>query len=68
MKLKRVDETSVYISQGGYLAIKQINSVLEAEEVVLLSPEYAEKVIAEMSRLLKYKDEWWNVEEDDSEE
>lgn len=57
LKLKSVDETSVYISEGGYLVIQQVNGMGE-ESHVLLSPEYARMVADEIYRQLE-DTSWW---------
>lgn len=65
MKLKSVDETHVYISENGYLAIKQVNGMGE-ESLILLSQDYARIVADEITKLVN-DDTWWmgGVEQDD---
>lgn len=65
MKLKSVEETHVYISDGGYLVIKQVNGMGE-ESTILLSQDYARMVADEITKLVN-DDTWWmgGVERDD---
>ncbi|MCQ0032560.1 MULTISPECIES: hypothetical protein [Burkholderia] len=57
IKLKASYETEIYISQGGYLVIHQVNGLGE-ESQVLLSPEQAQAVVSELSMQLK-DTSWW---------
>lgn len=69
MKIKATQETEVYISQSGYLTIRQepSDSHYEEAQLVLLSPEQADLVIREMTRLLSHKEAWWNPAQTDEE-
>ncbi|MCS6490766.1 hypothetical protein NX872_21150 [Burkholderia thailandensis] len=67
MKLKATYETEVYISNGGYLAIKQKDHLGNEDPVVILSPDQARAVMNEFQRLLD-DPSWWNEIENEDEE
>ncbi|WP_343726668.1 hypothetical protein [Burkholderia seminalis] len=58
IKLKPSYETEVYISQGGYLTIKQ-DTGIGKEAIVMLSPEQAKAVANELFRQLD-DTSWWD--------
>lgn len=62
MKLKPTFETDVYISEGGYFAIRQENSMGE-EDTILLSPEQLRAVMAYARVQLRTSKTWWNAED-----
>ncbi|WP_334067282.1 hypothetical protein [Burkholderia cepacia] len=66
IKLKASYETEIYISQGGYLVIHQVNGLGE-ESRILLSPDQARAVASEISHQLE-DTTWWNsvVPEDEN--
>jgi len=64
MKLKPTFETDVYISDGGYFAIRQENSMGE-EDTVILSPDQLRAVMAYARAQLRTSKTWWNAEEAD---
>lgn len=68
LKLKAAFETEVYISNGGYLTIKQHNDDRGEGDHVMLTPEQAQLVCKEMQMLLARTDEWWTIEEAEKEE
>ena len=59
MKLKATYETEVFVSQGGYLVIRQEDNMGE-ESAVILSPEQARLVAREIGRLTE-DESWWQV-------
>jgi hypothetical protein len=64
MKLKPSYSTEVFISQGGYLAIKQQVYFRKESPVIVLTSEQAECVAREMRRLLENKADWWHIDAD----
>lgn len=64
-KIKSTDETHVYISRSGYLAIKQVSNLGE-ESVIALSPHQAKLVADELYRQLE-DTSWWEDAESDEE-
>lgn len=66
MKLKATLETEVYISQGGYLAIKQRDQLGGRDDpVILLSPHQAQLVAQEIGLLLQDLSWWSDMEDED---
>jgi hypothetical protein len=63
IKLKPALETEVYISEGGYIAIKQPEGLAGEETVVCLTPDQALLVMREMGRMVEAKDCWWSTVE-----
>jgi hypothetical protein len=62
MKLKESYQTEVYVCQSGYvpsgyIAIKQQDALGNEPEIVLLTPEQAVLVAAEMKRLIESKED-----------
>ena len=57
-KIKATYETDIYISEGGFLCIRQ-TSWPDDEETICLSPEQARVVITEMKSLLACEKDWW---------
>ncbi len=66
MKLKATYETEVYISEGGYLCIKQKDFTGNEDAVVMFSPEQATLVANEMFRLA-HDAGWWELGSSDEE-
>ncbi len=64
LKLKSAYATEVYISNGGYLTIKQEDPAQQEDHHIMLTPEQAELVLKEMLELIKSKDDWWQVAEE----
>ena len=62
MKLKPTFETDAYISEGGYFAIRQEDSMGE-EDTILLSPEQLRAVMAYARVQLRTSKTWWNAED-----
>ncbi len=63
MKLKAAYETEVYISNGGYLCLRQSDPAGGDDSVVMLSEEQAKLVAKEIERLLR-DGGWWEASEE----
>lgn len=51
LKIKSTDQTEVYVSEGGYICVKQVGHMGEDDSVVTLSPDQARMVAEELTRL-----------------
>lgn len=62
MKLKATFETEVYISEVGYIAIRQPGQHGDEEAIVLLSAEQARLVAEELSNLASDPNGWSEID------
>jgi hypothetical protein len=58
LKLKPSFETEIYVSDTGYLCIKQVDSLGE-QETILLSPDQAQKLSRSMMDFLVDQETFW---------
>jgi hypothetical protein len=58
LKLPKAYETEIYITEGGYVAIKQPDERGDEDQTILLTATQLELVIAELEARLKHRAEW----------
>ena len=63
MKLQQEYETECYLTESGYYAIKQPDTLGEDEQIVLLSRAQVEKVVADMQQALDLVLPWADGDE-----
>jgi hypothetical protein len=62
MKLKPQYATEVYLTQGGYCAIKQhSDDDYVGDNIILLSPEQISRLLPALNDALKDASTWWDV-------
>jgi hypothetical protein len=55
---KLANETEVYVSEKGYVCLKQEPMHME-EQLIILSPEQAEMLLCDLAELIKEAKEIW---------
>jgi DNA-binding transcriptional regulator YiaG len=65
MKLKTAYETEIYISEAGYLAIKQPDPMGGDPSIVILSPDQARRIAEEIVVLQAEQLEAWDEDPED---
>lgn len=65
-KLRQTYETEIYISEDGYIVIKQPSSLGEEPQMVLFSPEQAKRVAGALTDLAENSPDDWVVREGDA--
>ena len=65
MKLKSTMATEIYVSEAGYIAIKQLGDHGAEDDIVVLSPEQAKVVALELNRLADDFGPEWQVDAGD---
>lgn len=70
MKLKLARETSIYISDVGYLVIVQEDLIKNCEETIMLSPDQSESLIVFLSQNMAEQKKKWveTIYQEDQEE
>ena len=70
MKLKLARETSIYISDVGYLVIVQHDLINNCEETIMLSPDQSESVLVFLSQNMTEQKKKWveTIYQEDQEE
>lgn len=67
MKMKASFETEVYLCEGGYLAIKQIDPLGDEPTVVCLTHEQVKLLARELQKWAKNGDWWCGIDRSESE-
>lgn len=57
-KLRQAHETEIYVSDAGYVAIKQPGSMGEEDSIVVLTADQLPHVIRELQALLEDRQSW----------
>jgi hypothetical protein len=58
LKIRATYETEVYTTEGGYVAIKQLDPMGGDDSTVLLSAEQLGVLISELQTLLATREDW----------